>query len=156
MTKWRQNNPTGIGVIFIGCLLMACEKEIISPIPSLPVSVTLNLDFEDRDLIPLLATKSITQRRAEVDRIGFGGLLIINGYSSNGSINLFAYDLACPVEARRDTKVVPDNTGKAVCPACGAVYTIAYGTGVPDTISRYPLRNYMVSPAGGNKFIVRN
>jgi hypothetical protein len=137
-------------------LFFSCEKELISPIPSAPVNIQLDLDFQDIDLVAPLATKSITQPRIGSDRLGFGGILVINGYSDNGAIKLYAYDLACPVEVDRNIKikVIPDNTGKAKCTKCGAVYNLAYGTGNPESVSKYSLRSYAVRNVGGNKYLV--
>jgi argininosuccinate lyase len=134
----------------------ACDDELYSPIPNMPVSLTIDLSLRDVDLIPSLATKTFATKRDEIDRTGFGGLLIINGYSANGETNLYAYDLACPVEANRNTKVIPDNTGKAKCPKCEASYSIAYGTGMPESKSKYPLKSYAVRRVGEKKYTILN
>jgi nitrite reductase/ring-hydroxylating ferredoxin subunit len=155
-TRIKRIGAGGLFIMLTFISFQACEEDWISPIPSAPVHITLNLDFADIDLIPSLATKCITARRLETDRIGFGGILVINGYSANGAINLYAYDLACPVEADRNNKVAPDDQGKAACPHCGAVYNIAYGSGIPESGSKHPLRSYPVQPVGGNKYTIQN
>jgi hypothetical protein len=147
----------GLWFLLFILLLSSCEEELTSPIPNAPVNITLDLDFADSDLVPALAIKSITKPRVATDRIGFGGILIINGYSSNGATTLFAYDLACPVEVDRNILVVPDNIGKARCSQCGAVYNTAYGSGIPESGSKYPLRSYFVrKTTGGNRYIIVN
>jgi hypothetical protein len=152
-----QVNPVKIMLFFSFLIIfLSCKEEIHSPIPYRQVNITLDLNFVDMDLVPVLATKSITQPRVAADFIGFGGILVINGYTTNGEINLFAYDLACTVEADPDVKVIPDYAGKARCPRCGAVYVTAYGTGNPETVAKYPLRSYSVSPIGGNKYRIVN
>ncbi len=44
-----------------------------------------------------------------------------------------AYDLACPVECRRDVRVYIDaeNRLEAVCPECGSRYNVMTGGGAP-------------------------
>jgi hypothetical protein len=152
-----QVNPVKI-VLFFSLLIIfqSCKEEIHSPVPYRQVNITLDLNFADMDLVPILATKSITQPRVATDFLGFGGILVINGYTANGEINLFAYDLACTVEAAADVTVIPDDVGKARCPRCGAVYVIAYGTGNPESVAKYPLRSYSVRPIGGNKYRILN
>jgi hypothetical protein len=134
----------------------ACEEELYSPVPNVRVNLTIDLGLQDADLIPALATKTFTKPRLGMDRIGFGGILIINGYSANGEANLFAYDLACPVEVNSNVKVIPDDVGKAKCPKCEAVYSIAYGTGIPESKSKYPLKSYMVKKTGERKYTILN
>ena len=134
-------------------------KPLSGTIPNQLVSLALDLNFGDTDLIPALATKSITKLRGIGDRgVGFGGVLIIHGFSSNGGLNFFAYDLACPYEADNNVLVIPDDEGKARCPKCGSVYVTMWGTGIPDTqsVSKYPLLPYYVQSAGGNTYVVRN
>jgi hypothetical protein len=150
-------------IIFLFVLLFfclhACEQDPYSTIPNWRVNITLDLDYQDSDLIPILATKSITQKRNEMDEIGFGGVLVINGISTDGSlINLFAYDLACPVEAERDKRVIPNDIGKAVCPYCGTVYVIDRGYGYSESGTKLRLRTYSVSPLreGNKRYLVFN
>ena len=136
----------------------ACDENARSPIPDAPVNLNVDLYNQDADLIPALATKSFTMPRLATDKLGFGGVLVINGINTGGggAGNLFAYDLACPVEVDRNVKVVPDNTGKAVCPKCGAVFVTAYGDGMPETKSKHPLKSYVVQQNGDKKYTIRN
>ncbi|GHT39608.1 hypothetical protein FACS189437_03460 [Bacteroidia bacterium] len=159
MTRIRRISADILFIFLPGIFFQSCEKELISPIPTAPVEITLNLDFADSDLVPALAAKSITQPRVATDRLGFGGILVVNGSGSNGAISLFAYDLACPHEVDRNIRVIPDNSGKAKCPECGSVYVTMWGTGLPEknSVSKYPLRSYVVRPtSGSNKFTVLN
>ena len=145
-------------LLFVACFLLACDLPLISPVPSVPVSLEIKLDYYDSDLIPALAAKSFTQPRLAVDRLGFGGVLVVHGYSSNGAPDYFAYDLACPHEVDRNVIVVPDNEGKARCPKCGSVYVTMWGMGIPETqsVSKYPLRPYRVRAKDGNTLLVVN
>ena len=150
---------SAILLLFITCLLTACDQPLTSSIPSAPVNLELRLSFEDSDLVPALAAKSITQKRRQVDLLGFGGVLVVSrGYNPGGALELFAYDLACPYEVDRNVRVVPDEAGKARCPKCGSVYVTMWGMGVPETssASKYPLRSYVVRAMGGNVFLVLN
>jgi len=126
------------------CIAFSCEKEYYTSIPDYPVNIELRLDNLDSELNANLAYKVITKPRFAVEKLGFGGILVINGMGE-APVNLYAYDLACPVEAQRNVLIVPDKSGiTATCPRCGAVYTIATGTGAPQSGSKYPLKLYRV------------
>lgn len=90
----------------------------------------------------------ITSVKKQTDRIGYGGILIYHGLNDQ----MYAFDLACPKEVKRSVKVVPDSlvTGEAICPVCGSVFTVAYGSGnriagdAPEGLRRYRVQgNYM-------------
>jgi hypothetical protein len=140
--------------------LWACSEPLTSSIPSNPVNLELNLDFSDSDLVPSLAAKSFpyNQPRLATDRLGFGGILVVNGYSPNGAIHLYAYDLACPHEVNPNIHVVPAPDGTAHCEKCGSVFVTMWGDGLPEkgSLATRPLRAYTVRPAGGNRFVVGN
>ena len=145
-------------LLLLTVFAFSCEKEYYTTIPNFPVSLTLRLENLDFDLNTNLSYKIFTQPRYETDRLGFGGILVINGMGIN-TVNLFAYDLSCPVEALRNIKVIPDNlsasTSSAVptavtatCPECGAVFNIANGSGRPQEGTKYHLRSYRVADSG--------
>jgi nitrite reductase/ring-hydroxylating ferredoxin subunit len=122
----------------------SCENNDYTTIPNLRVYFELNLSTKDFELQTDYAYKIFTDPRLESERgkMGFGGILVINGMSS-----LFAYDLACPVEANRAIRVAPDSDKSnitATCPKCGAIFLIATGTGAPQSGSKYGLRRYSV------------
>jgi len=123
----------------------SCEKEYYTTIPNYPANLKLNM--EDMDVLNAsLAYKTFTTPRLATDRLGFGGILVINGMGTN-VVNLYAYDLACPVEAQRTVRVVPDKSTAfttATCPKCGAVFNIATGTGAPQSGTKYYLKSYSV------------
>ena len=145
-------------LLVIICLFLACDHPLISPVPSAPVYLEIHLDYTDSDLIPALAAKSFTKPRLATERLGFGGVLVVNGYGSNGASCLFAYDLACPNEVNKNVIIIPDDEGKARCPRCGSVYITMWGMGIPETpsVSKYPLRSYRVNSLEYNKFVVVN
>ena len=145
-------------ILILFITLQACEERMYTTIPNVRVNITLDLDFEDYELNAALATKSFTQPRRATDEIGFGGILVINAPSADGSIvNLFAYDLACPVEIDREKIVIPNEIGEAKCPHCGAIYNIASGYGYPKSGTKSRLRAYSVTKiSGGNRYLIRN
>ena len=139
-------------VLFVA-IAFSCDKEYHTTIPNVEVRFGLNLSADDFNLRTDLAYKTFTQKRLALDRLGFGGILVINGMGE-----LYAYDLACPVEASRNIRVIPDNLSSptspvptavtATCPECGAVFTIATGTGIPQSGTKYYLRSYRVVGSG--------
>ena len=146
-------------------LVFSCKDEIYSTIPNAPVSYKLNLNFLDTQLnAGVGAYEVITKPRLATDRLGYGGLLIVNGIGSDPTVNLYAYDLACPNENNR-TLIEPQNTSQsgiptaitAKCPKCGAIFNIIDGNGTPQSGSKYYLRSYRVMPTGNSgEYIVMN
>jgi hypothetical protein len=151
-------------IIFFTCFAYACEDEIYSTIPSAPVHLILDLSTYDNKLNASLAHASFTKEsypegrpRLSTDRLGFGGILAINGFGNDVlNANLYAYDLSCPVEVEPSTRVIPDDLGKARCPKCGAVYNIANGRGSPESVTKLFLRSYRVIRIDERKYQVIN
>jgi len=144
-------------LLFTG-IAFSCQKEYYTSIPDCQVNLELSLNGLDYDLNANLAFKVFTQPRLAKDLLGFGGILVVNGFSMNGNpVNLYAYDLACPVEMQRTVRVVPDKSGgTATCPKCGAVYEIATGTGAPRSGTKYYLKSYFVRDSGNGVYTVVN
>lgn len=76
---------------------------------------------------------------------GFGGILLVTDIHGDPH----AFDLACPVEAQRDVRVVVDTElQKARCPKCHSIYDIFTNYGLPvegEALSKnYALRHYHV------------
>jgi hypothetical protein len=138
-------------------IAFSCEKQYYTSIPNYPVNLELNLSTLDLPLNTNLGYKLFTQPRFASDRLGFGGILVINGFGEN-IVNIYAYDLACPVEAQSNIRVVPDNMSSSVsavptaitatCPKCGAVFNISNGTGAPQSGTKYYLKSYRVAGSG--------
>jgi nitrite reductase/ring-hydroxylating ferredoxin subunit len=146
--------------ILLICIVFSCKEEIYSTIPTAPVSYKLNLNLYEADARLNAGVGTylcITQKRLETDRLGFGGLLIVNGIGEE-AVNIYAYDLACPNEASRNALVVPENISEAgsptaitaKCPKCGAVFNIIDGYGTPQSGSKYYLRAYRVMKTMNN------
>ena len=147
-----------IFLFLFACLAFSCGKEYSNSIPNFPVNLELRLNLGDSDLFPILAYKVFTTPRLALDRLGYGGILVVNGFSVDGNpINLYAYDLACPVEVQSAIRVVPDKSGAtAKCPRCGAVYEIATGTGAPQSGTKYYLKSYRVIDNRNGTYTVVN
>ena len=147
-------------LILFTAIAFSCEKEYYTTIPNVEVRFEIKLNSEDFELKTDLAFKTFTQKRLALDRLGFGGILVVNGMGE-----LYAYDLACPMEASRNIRVIPDNLSSptspvptavtATCPKCGAVFTIVTGTGAPQSGSKYYLRSYRVV-GNGSQYTVTN
>lgn len=97
--------------------------------------------------------------------VGFGGVLLIGGidpFTTEPNVPL-AYDLSCPVEMSRTTRVAvnPDNL-EAVCPVCGSRYDVITAGGGPvggpalTGAHRYGLRRYSCDPGQGGGYIIHN
>ena len=128
-------------------LVMSCNKVNVSNVPYAPVNLTLDLRYQDKDLVGLLNFKEITQRR----NAGFSGVLVVSGYEDK----YYAFDLCCPHEANKNITVEADNTGYATCPKCGTIYEIGLGTGTPNGVSEYALTRYQVTRRG-QELIIQN
>lgn len=82
---------------------------------------------------------------------GFGGILLISGTEDGFDYNsVLAYDLACPVEVPKISRVYIDSeTFDAVCPQCHSRFNVCEGSGRPIAGPaydyRYDMRKYRVS-----------
>lgn len=86
---------------------------------------------------------------------GYGGVLLASDYNGNP----VAYDLACPVECRRDVRVTLDEEMlAAVCPVCHSAYSIFenYGHPIsgPAAEKGYGLTRYLVSPGLCDYYVI--
>lgn len=89
---------------------------------------------------------------------GFGGVLLVCDYIGEPR----AYDLACPVECKRDVRVEVDSDDHnlAVCPMCGSKYDVFSNFGAPvsgEAVRRgngYGLRQYRVGTGRGGEYRV--
>ncbi|MDR1764391.1 MAG: (2Fe-2S)-binding protein [Dysgonamonadaceae bacterium] len=153
-------NPVKIIVLTFLFCIFSCEDEYVSPIPYREVNLTLELNFRDKELqSQIFATKIFTTPRDESDRLGYGGLLVINGTGSNGATNIYAYDLACPNEANPTVRVqpiTPDSTYYARCPKCGAIFDISAGYGNPVSGSQHYLKSYRITKISSVEYRVTN
>lgn len=83
---------------------------------------------------------------------GFGGILLISGTDDGFDYNsVLAYDLACPVEVPKISRVdIDPETFDAVCPKCHSRFNVCEGSGHavsgPAYEYKYDMRKYKVSP----------
>lgn len=139
-----------IFLLVIFTILAGCEDRYTSFIPQYPVFLELNLTTSHPTFIDNgYATLTFIEKRFEYDRLGYGGILVICGMSSTNTTDpyqYYAYDLSCPHEADRNIRVVPNESGQAICEECGSVYEIGFGTGVPvEGDSNERLKSYRCS-----------
>lgn len=142
-----------IYLLLFSFLFVACGKEE-STIPSRPVSIKLDLRYEDKDLKNMGSYKTITTQTTAHPYIGFGGVLVLHAQDNN----YYAFDLSCPYEAKSSVKIAVDEDALyAVCPKCSTKYDISMGVGSPLGIGTSYLRRYTVSAtSGGDILIVSN
>lgn len=121
--------------LLLPLFIVSCDKKYVSSIPDFPVSLELDLNFEDKDLITQQSYKTFTTSNINPlkDRVGFGGVLVYHGLNSIATTDAYyAFDLACPYEATRSTIIEVDNDGIfARCPKCKTKYELLNGIGNP-------------------------
>lgn len=132
------------------CLLAACSR-LESSIPDMPVYVERNLNTINC-LFPGNYFR-LTSPVTAMDRIGFGGILLVCAFDGQ----YYAFDLACPVECNSKTKVgAPDDLLISTCPVCGERYDMSFGLAVPTQgLSKEPLRRYRVTVTQDNNVLIQ-
>ncbi|MCH5228888.1 MAG: hypothetical protein J1F12_02705 [Muribaculaceae bacterium] len=96
---------------------------------------------------------------------GFGGVLLIEGIDPINALSAapLAYDLACPVESKRDiiVHIDPENY-VAVCNECHSTYDVTMGGGAPISgiaatgKYKYGLKVYRCIPSGYGGYYITN
>lgn len=86
---------------------------------------------------------------------GFGGILLVGDISGAP----YAYDLACPVELRRDVRIQIDPAdNEAYCPVCGSRFSVFNNYGSPTAGEakklKRGLRRFTVGPGMNGEFMV--
>ena len=146
------------------CLLFAlvsCDDTTRSSIPDYPVNLERNVFNEPnlqilmspgnyKEFIPTIPPEKIT------DRLGFGGLLVLCNMDDYGNLQYFAFDLACPYEVERETRVTMLNSLQAECAKCGSKFNMGFGTGTCAVgPAKEGLRRYRVAVSGYNIRVFR-
>lgn len=150
-----------LSVAFLAISLAGCDDNIHSSIPDLPVSLRLNLTSTYPTFKNSVNQFIIYKTRInETDYIGYGGILICTGISFDdyGNSLYYAFDMACPYEAKSTIRVYPDTTGlpQVICEQCGSVYDISFGNGNPISgPSKEFLKRYRASLSGDVLYINR-
>lgn len=153
---------TSLLISLLSLFLLSCNDNYVSSIPSYPVSLQINLSvgqyvtFRNSSNEYLLFEKRIF----ETDRIGFGGVLIYSGisYDDAGNTIYYAFDMACPYEAKSTVKVYPvkDDLAKVKCSECGSVYDVGFGLGNPvEGPSKEILKRYKTNLSNDVLYIYR-
>ena len=104
-----------LSLVLLLFIFFSCDDQIPhNNIPNAPVNFTLMLNSRDNILKNWLAHKTFTEkdRRLDSDRFGYGGLLVV---TDNTGSSIFAYDLSCPYEGKKNILVTPKDDGKAEC-----------------------------------------
>ncbi len=121
----------------------SCENpNNTSSIPDYPVFLERNLNLEAQELRTIGGCKAFPVPEKTYEHVGFGGILVFYGLDGN----YYAYDMACPLEIKRNVKVrLRENGIHAICDECGSVFNIAYGSGAPiEGEAREGLKIYSV------------
>lgn len=129
-----RQNIVKLSLLWVVLMMFAsCGKEELKyTLPRMAVNYQINITLQDKELNGGGGVKSFTQPRLSTDRLGFGGLFVVNSGLFSGDIPiLYAFDLACPHEASSSVKVTPDAGGvTAKCNTCKSVYEILNGSGL--------------------------
>lgn len=138
-------------LLFAACLPCACHDTYISSIPNYPVYLEINISTEYPHFVPsnIYSYLIFEEQRYLTDKIGYAGVLVFIG----GDEKYYAFDLACPNEAKRTVKVEMDGIF-AVCPECGEAYDLSSGLGVPTKgICTEGLKRYATTAVNGKVYV---
>ena len=141
-----------IALVVLICLpLVGCNDNVISSIPDFPVYLELNLTSSYPTFRNSYNKFLIFEKGVFVtDRIGYGGILVYTDL--NGEY--CAFDLSCPYEAKTNVRIVPNNTGQAVCEGCGSVFDLTSGIGNPISgKTKEMLKRYKATLSGDVLYI---
>jgi len=138
---------------FLTTTLVSCYDNVISSIPDYPVNLNLDLTTTYPTFRNSVNQFLLFETRIkEYDRVGFGGILVSTGFDGN----YYAFDMACPYEAKYNVRVYPNEIGQAVCESCGSVFDISYGIGNPSTgPATETLKRYRATLSGNILYINR-
>ena len=148
-----------VNIICFLLLLFSCTQEAPRyTVPVAPVHLRVDLHGYDFVLQNALSYKIYTEkeRRFDDERFGFAGILVVSDVAGE---TLYAYDLCCPYEDRREVTVDPEYegsgryNGRVKCPVCGTVFVTMFGQGsVASGPSKEPLQRYSVVPLSDGRF----
>ena len=127
--------------------MSSCRNTVwFSSVPSYPVQFELNIWAEYPHFVTDngFQTLCFTQRRYDIDYLGYAGLLIWVDMNSQYK----AADLCCPHCLTRDPVRV--DGFYAICDKCGEQYDLSFGIANPTKgISNEVLRHYTVQYGNG-------
>ena len=151
-------------ILFVSFVFQSCENEKASPIPNSTVDLRLNLStiystfkgsINDTLVFDPYDNVNNEQTGYGVYYVGYSGILVYTDLEGK----YLAFDLCCPYEVDRHTRIYPNENGEAVCKVCGSKFILYYGGAVSKGPSKYPLKSYQVnfqSTASGDFLIIRN
>lgn len=119
----------------------ACVERSEPTTPPAPVYLHLSLQASAyRPLASPGGMVRITTPTTITERIGYGGVAVVRSLTE---MRFYAYDLACPHEARPAIRVEEYDL-QLRCPSCGSTFEVVYGSGAPTSgPARAPLRSYV-------------
>lgn len=138
-------------ILVLAFSVASCNDNIQSSIPDYPVNLELNLTstyptFRNSHNKSLTFLKGITI----TDRVGYGGILVYTSFDGG----YYAFDMACPYEAKPTVRVYPNELGQAVCEKCGSVFDLGYGIGNPTSgPAKEALKRYRATLSGDVLYI---
>lgn len=151
----KKNILSVISLIIIAFCCTACgSEEEHNDIPWAAVRFTINLESVDNSLKNPATTKVFTGDNVTIanQQVGFAGLLVVSGVeldSRTGNPVLYAFDLCCPNECRKDVKIIPKGL-EARCSLCNSVFDLTYGFGNatdgPAKNRKLNLKRYKINP----------
>lgn len=126
-------------LLFLSLILLfiSCEP-VETGIPDFPVYIKRNIDIYK--LVNFGSYLYITKQEKDIDRIGFGGIIVVKAYDGI----YYAFDLSCTNEKSSSIIVGrPGETLNCTCETCGEVYDLSFGLGTPTKgLSKLPLKRY--------------
>lgn len=142
-----------LSIALLALCFASCNDNVQSSIPDYPVNLQLNLTstyptFRNSYNKSLIFLKGVSI----TDRVGFGGILVYTGFDGT----YYAFDMACPYEAKSTIRVYPNDIGQAICEKCGSVFSLGYGIGDPQSgPAKETLKRYQASLSGDILYITR-
>ena len=141
------------GIIALLLFVAGCDDVNNSSIPNYEVNLQLNLTTTyptfRNSVNQFLLFKT---RVKESDRVGYGGVFVCTGLDGN----YYAFDMACPYEAKSTVRVYPSSSGlpEVVCEKCGTVFDVSYGVGYPASgLAKEGLKRYRTMLSGDNLYV---
>ena len=134
-------------IISVIYFLGGCTTNVESPIPNSAVSLEINILRDSPELNIIGGVGEITSTFRPYQYLGYGGIVIFHNFDDK----FVAFDMACPYEVDRTTRVSVNMAGQAVCAKCGSTFDLGYSSGFPvKGPSKYPMRQYHVAMSGDN------
>ena len=144
-----------LGLLTLAGMALACSETIEMRIPVRPVSLELDLTYQDKALNAIQGWK--IYRQQDVDQAGeytgFGGVLVYHGLDASGGDSFYAFDAACPYEASSSVLIgVDESAVYGLCHQCGRKSGLLNGirneVEGPADQERFQLKRYQTERTG--------